>query len=131
MAKEKTKSIWVVALTMVQKPNRVWAKPGDVFRVPEDKLSKRSMRAATDEEIAKAEAAGGDAPDPVDEKNAEIDRLKEELAEAQAGRAVMLEAANLLQVEQGELIEKIKSLTGKPAASVAGQKKADTTAAKS
>lgn len=125
MAKEK--DVWVKAAIPIQKPDRTWAQPGDVFQVPDGKVSKRSMREPSKEEIALAkEGAAADAGTD-DGKDAEIADLKAKLVAAEAGRAIMMEAADLLQVEQEELIDTIKRLKGataKPASSVAGEKKA-------
>lgn len=132
MAKEKL--VWVKATLAVQKPNRTWAQPGDVFQVPEGKVSKRSMCGPSKEEIALAkEGAAADA-EADDSKDAEIADLKAKLADAEAGREIMQEAADLLQVEQGELIDTIKRLkeaAAKPASSVAGEKKTADPGAKS
>jgi len=120
MAKEKL--VWVKAVSRVQKPNRTWAQPGDVFQVPVSKVSERSMCEPSKGEIALAkEGAGAD-----DGKDAEIADLKAKLADVEAGRAIMQEAADLLQVEQGELLDTIKRLkkaAEKPTSSVAGEKK--------
>lgn len=120
MAKAKAKStalVWVRALIPVQKPNRVWARVGDEFQVPEDKLSSRSMEKLSAEEAKAAEKrkAQEDREKPKDPKEALIEQLKADLATAQAGQAIMEEAADLLQVEMGDLIEEIKALKAKAA----------------
>lgn len=123
MAKEKL--VWVKAVSRVQKPNRTWAQPGDVFQVPGGKVSKRSMTKPSEDEVALAK--DGAASDAEAGNDAEIAELKEKLADAEAGRAIMQEAADLLQVEQGDLLDTIKRLkeaAAKPASSVAGEKKA-------
>lgn len=128
MAKEKL--VWVKAVSRVQKPNRTWAQPGDVFQVPVSKVSKRSMCEPLKEEIALVKK-GAEADDG---KDAEIADLKAKLADVEAGRAIMQEAADLLQVEQGELLDTIKSLkkaAEKPTSSVAGEKKTADPGAKS
>lgn len=119
------KMTWVKATQVLQKPDKTWAKIGDVFEVPADKVSKRSMEKPTDQEVKAAKAA---TPKPkLDAKDARIAELESELADAKRGRDIAFEAADLLQVEVGDLKDAISKLKQPPpkAPSLAGEAKKD------
>lgn len=94
MADEKEKMVWVRATEPVQKPDRTWAREGDVFLVPEGKLSKRCMVKLTAKEAEKAKAAAAEAGDDDGAADAgqEVADLTAELHEAN-------EAKDQLQAE--------------------------------
>lgn len=121
MADKKDKMIWVKAIVAVQKPDRTWAAPGDVFQIKESKKSKRSgvmTDKVTKEEIEAAKAA---APQPEDDpRDAKIAELEQALEDATRGRDIAFEAANELQCELGDVLEKIKGLKAPP---IGGAKK--------
>lgn len=122
MADKKEKMVWVKAVIPVQKPDRTWAGVGDVFEVPESKKSKRSMEEPTKDEIKAAKAA---APQPeADPRDAKIAELEQALEDAMLGRNIAFEAADELQCELGEVLDKVKELS-KPAATIGGAKKGE------
>jgi hypothetical protein len=104
--------IWVKATAIGQKPNKAWANVGDVFKVEEAQFSESWMAKLTDDEVKAREASG----DVGDAQDAEMAELKAKLADAEAGRAIAMEAADLLQVEVGELLDKISEIKTAPAA---------------
>lgn len=121
--------IWVVATARGQLANRKWVDENSLpFQIDKSKLSKRWMKEVTAKEAkALIAKAGGD--DVSQDLEDEIAGLKEKLADAEAGRAIAQEAADLLQVEMGDLKDAIAELKKSGAAkadppkSIAGEKK--------
>lgn len=121
MADKKDKLIWVKALIAVQKPDWSWAEPGDVFQIMESKKSKRDGVMTDEVTKAEIEAAKAALPAPkVDPRDAKIAELEQALEDATRGRDIAFEAANELQCELGDVLEKIKGLKAPP---IGGAKK--------
>lgn len=126
---KKPKLIWIEALKVLQKPDRSWASVGDVFQIMDDMVSKRAgvMRKLTDKEVKKhlAGLEGGAAEDA---KDARISELEKELEDAALGRDVGFAAADALQCELGEVLDRLAEMQKPPAdpgntSAIAGQSK--------
>lgn len=127
MADAKAKMVLVRAKSRGQKPDGNWVDEGGApFSVPEGLFSERWMKKLTADEIRAHEAATAPAAsvaslsaslDKVTAERDAMDRagkeLSEKLKDAELGRDIAMQAADLLKVDLGDLIAELAKVTGK------------------
>lgn len=121
------KQVLVRPIARGQKPGGAWVdEGGEPFLVDEGKVSKRWMKPLRPDEVKEFEARNAP-PVSVAELSGKLSRVTEErdkmdkagrelaakLSDAELGRSIAMEAANLLQVELGDLLEEVKGLKAK------------------